>query len=47
MLKFMKLNLTYKGEGTRNFLKGRNNGIEILQEYLQDAATMPQDLSRI
>jgi hypothetical protein len=28
-------------------LKGRNNGIELLQEYLQDPTTIPQDLSRI
>jgi hypothetical protein len=47
MLKLPELTLTYKGDKARNFLKGRNNGIELLQEYFQDPATMPQDLSRI
>jgi hypothetical protein len=47
MLKLPELNITYKGDEARNFLKGRNNGIELLQEYLQDPTTIPQDLSRI
>jgi hypothetical protein len=47
LLKLPEPNLTYEGDRARTFLKGRNNGIEILQEYLQDSATMPQDLSRI
>jgi hypothetical protein len=46
-LKLPEPTLTYKGDEARTFLKGRNNGIELLQEYLQDPATMPQDLSRI
>jgi hypothetical protein len=31
MLKVIDLNLVYKGEEARNFLKRKNNGIEILQ----------------
>jgi hypothetical protein len=47
LLKLPELTLTYKGEEAITFLKGRNNGIELLQEYLQDPTTMPQYLSKI
>jgi hypothetical protein len=46
-LKLPESNITYKGDEPRIFLKGRNNGIELLQEYLQDPTTIPQDLSKI
>jgi hypothetical protein len=35
MFKLPKPNLTYKGYIAKTFLKGRNNGIYLLQEYLQ------------
>jgi hypothetical protein len=41
MLKLPEPKLTYKGEEARNFLRRKNNGIELLQEYLQDPAAMP------
>jgi hypothetical protein len=47
LLKLPDLTLTYKGDKARTFIKGRNNGIDLLQEYLQDPAAMPQDLFRI
>jgi hypothetical protein len=47
MLKLLEPNLVYKGEEAINFLKIKNNGIEILQEYLHDPATMPEDISII
>jgi hypothetical protein len=47
MLILSQLNLVYKGEEARNFLKSKNNGIELLKEYLQDIASMSKDLSRI
>jgi len=47
MLKLPEPNITYKGYEARNFLKGRNNGIELLQEYLQDPIEIPKDLSII
>jgi hypothetical protein len=47
MLKLPEPNLTYKGEDAINFLRGKNNGIELLQEYLQDPVAMSKDLSRI
>jgi hypothetical protein len=47
MLKLQETTLMYKGDEARNFLKGRNNGIKLLQEYLQDPAKIPQDLSKI
>jgi hypothetical protein len=37
----------YKGDEDITFLKGGNNGIELLQEKLQDPAATPQDLYRI
>jgi len=39
--------MVYKGEEDINFLKRKNNGINILQEYLHDPASMPKDISRI
>jgi hypothetical protein len=36
MLKLPKPNLVYKGEEARNFIKSKNNIIELLQEYLHD-----------
>jgi hypothetical protein len=47
MLKLPEPNMVYKGEEARNFLKRKNNGIELLQEYLHDPASMPEDISRI
>jgi hypothetical protein len=47
MLKLSEPNLVYKGEEARNFLKRKNNGIKLLQEYLHDPASMPEDISRI
>jgi hypothetical protein len=41
MLKLPEPKLTYKGEEARNFLRRKNNVIELLQEYLQDPAAMP------
>jgi len=40
MLKLPEANLIYKGEEARNLLKRKNNGIELLQEYLHDPASM-------
>jgi len=39
--------MVYKGEEARNFLKRKNNGLELLQEYLHDPMTMIEDISRI
>jgi hypothetical protein len=47
MLKLPEPNLVYKGQEARNFLKRKNNGLELIQEYLHDPATMPEDISRI
>jgi hypothetical protein len=41
MLKLPKPNMVYKGELAKNFLKIKNNGIKLLQEYLHDLASMP------
>jgi hypothetical protein len=47
MLKFPELNPVYKGEESRNLLRNKNNGIELLQEYLHDPASIPEDISII
>jgi hypothetical protein len=41
-LKLPELNLTYKEDKAITFLKRKNNGIELLQEYLQDPTEMPK-----
>jgi len=46
MLKLLEPSLTYKGEDAMNFIKGKNNGIDLLHEYLQDPTTMLEDISR-
>ena len=46
-MKFLEPNLVYKGGEARNFLKRRNNGIELLQEYFHDHVSMPEKISRI
>jgi hypothetical protein len=47
MLKLPELTVTFKGDEARSFLKEKNNGLELLQEYLEDPSTMPEDISRI
>jgi hypothetical protein len=47
MLKLPEPNLTFKGEEVRDFLKKRNNGLDLLQEYLEDPAVMPIDITKI
>jgi hypothetical protein len=47
MLKLPELIITFKGDKARSFLKEKNNGLELLQEYLEDPSAMPKDISRI
>jgi hypothetical protein len=47
MLKLPEPTITFKGDEARSFLKEKNNGLELLQEYLEDPSTMPEDISRI
>jgi hypothetical protein len=47
MLKLPEPSLTYKRKYAINFLRGKNNGNELLQEYLQDPTTISEDLFRI
>jgi hypothetical protein len=47
MLKLPKPTITFKGEEYIQFLKERNCGLELLREYLEDTATMSEDLSKI
>jgi hypothetical protein len=47
MLKLTEPTITLKGEEARQFLKERNYGLELLQEYLEDIGTMSKDLLNI
>jgi hypothetical protein len=47
MLKLLEPTIMFKGDEARSFLKERNNGLELLQEYLEDPTMMPEDLSNI
>jgi hypothetical protein len=39
--------MTFKGDEAKDFLKERNGGWELLQQYLEDLTVMPKDLSSI
>ena len=47
MLKLPESIITFNGDEAKNILKERNNGLELLQEYLEALAMMPEDLSNI
>jgi hypothetical protein len=47
MLKPIRPTITFKGDEARSFLKERNSALELLQEYLEDPAMIPKDLSNI
>jgi hypothetical protein len=47
ILKFLEPNLVYKGKEAEKILKIKNNGIELLQEYLHDPASILEDISKI
>jgi hypothetical protein len=47
MFKLPEPTITFKGDEAKSFLKERNNGLELLQEYLEDPTMMPEDLSNI
>jgi hypothetical protein len=47
MLKLLEPTITFKGDEARSFLKEKYSGLELLQEYLEDPTTMPQDISNI
>ena len=47
MLKLLESTITFKGDEAKSFLKERNNGLELLQEYLEDPKMKPEYLSNI
>jgi hypothetical protein len=47
MLKLPKPTLTFKEEDYRDFLKKHNNGLDLLPEYLENPATITEDITRI
>jgi hypothetical protein len=47
MLKLPETTVTFKGDKARRILKEKNNGLDILQEYLEDPSTMREDISKI
>jgi hypothetical protein len=47
MLKLLDLMLTFKGEDCRYFLKGHNNGLDLLPKYLENPASILEDITMI
>jgi len=47
MSKLPEPTIIFKGDRARIFLKENNNGLDLLQEYLEDPSTMPEYVSRI
>jgi hypothetical protein len=47
MLESPELTVKFKGDEARIFLKENNNGLEILEEYLEDPSTITEDISKI
>jgi hypothetical protein len=47
MLRFPKPMMNFKSTEVEDFLKTKNGGLELLQDYLEDPRTSPDDLSNI
>jgi hypothetical protein len=47
MLKLPEPMLTFKGEDCRDLLKRHNNGLDLLPEYLENLASILEDITRI
>jgi len=47
MLKLLEPRITFKGDDTKSFMKARNGGLELLQDYLKDPTMMLEDISSI
>jgi hypothetical protein len=47
MLKLPKPTLTFKGEDCMDFLKRHENGLDLLPEFLENHASLPEDITRI
>jgi hypothetical protein len=47
MLNLLESTLAFKGEDCRYFLKKHNNGLDLLPEYLENLASIPEDITRI
>jgi hypothetical protein len=47
ILKLPETTLIFKGEDYIDFLKKHNNGLDLLPEYLENPAFIPEDITRI
>jgi hypothetical protein len=47
MLKLLESTLTFKVEDCRDFLEIYNNGLDLLLEYLENDASILEDITRI
>jgi hypothetical protein len=47
MLKLPEPMLTFKGEDYKDFLKKHNNGLDLLLEYLENHASIPEYITRL
>jgi hypothetical protein len=47
MLKLPKPTLTFKGEDCNDFLERHDNGLDLLPKFLENPATIPEDITEI
>jgi hypothetical protein len=47
MLKLLEPTLTFKGEDGIYFLKKHDNGLDLVPEFLENLAVVPEDITRI
>jgi hypothetical protein len=47
MFRLPEPTMNFKGDEAKYFLKARNGGWDLLQQYLEDPTMMPEDLSAI
>jgi hypothetical protein len=47
MLRPPETTLTFKGKDCREFLKKHDNGLDLLPEFLENLAIVPEDVTRL
>jgi hypothetical protein len=47
MLKIIEPTLTFKGEDCRDFQKKHDNGLDLLTDFLDNLAYVPEDITRL
>jgi hypothetical protein len=47
MLKLSNPTLTFRGQDCKQFLEKHHNGLDILEKFLEDLTTIPEDITRL